>query len=60
MDDLLAAGWPGEKVLPFAGRNRVHVALTTLRGMGLRDVLLSDGDGYHLDPSVPLSLRNGS
>ena len=60
VDDLLAAGWPGEKVLPFAGRNRVHVALTTLRGMGLRDVLLSDGDGYHLDPSVPLSLRNGS
>lgn len=54
VDELLAAGWPGEKVLPFAGRNRVHVALTTLRGLGLRGVLQSHEGGYVLDAGVPI------
>ena len=33
-------------------RNRLHVAIRTLRVMGLERVLLSDEDGYHLDPKV--------
>ncbi len=57
LDDLLAAGWPGEIVLPEAGRNRVHVALTTLRKLGLRDVIIREDDGYMLDPSVELEIR---
>ena len=58
VDDLLAAGWPGEQVLPLAGRNRVHVALTTLRGLGLRGLLLSVEGGWALDPEVPV-VRHG-
>jgi len=54
VDELLAAGWPGEQVLPFAGRNRVHVALTTLRGLGLRALIESIDGGYRLDPTVPV------
>lgn len=54
LDALLAAGWPGERVVPSAGANRVYVALTTLRKLGLRGVLLSQDDGYLLDPALPI------
>jgi predicted ATPase len=48
---LLAAAWPGERVLESAGAHRVRVALSTLRKMGLRDHLMSSADGYWLDPA---------
>jgi predicted ATPase/Tfp pilus assembly protein PilF len=54
LDDLLAAGWPGQKVVPTAAANRVYVALTTLRKLGLRKYLLSQDDGYLLDPALPV------
>ena len=54
---LLAAGWPGEKVRAEAGANRVKVALSTLRKLGLRDVILHRGDGHVIDPNVPLVVR---
>jgi predicted ATPase len=54
---LLAAGWPGEKVRAEAGANRVKVALSTLRKLGLRDVILHRGDGHVIDPNLPLVLR---
>ncbi|MEO8699584.1 MAG: hypothetical protein ABI867_06045 [Kofleriaceae bacterium] len=46
--DLIAAGWPGEAIHPTAAANRLHVALTTLRNLGLRDVLVRQGDAYRL------------
>lgn len=54
LESLLAAGWPGERVVPTAGANRVYVALTTLRKLGLRGYLLSQDDGYLLDPALPV------
>ena len=54
LEALLAAGWPGERVVPSAGANRVYVALTTLRKLGLRGHLLSQDDGYLLDPALPV------
>lgn len=56
-DALLAAGWPGERVLPDAGATRVRVAVATLRSLGLDAVLLTRDDGYLLDPAQPLALR---
>lgn len=56
LTDLLAAGWPGEQVLERAGANRVYVALTTLRKMGLRDLLMRNDEGYLIDPKVPIQL----
>lgn len=50
--DLVAAGWPGEKVLPRAGASRVYVSITSLRNMGLRDALERTGEGYRLDARV--------
>jgi hypothetical protein len=46
--DLLDAGWPGEKVHPDAGANRVYAALKRLRNMGLRNVIERSDDGYRI------------
>ncbi len=51
---LVQAGWPGERVLPEAGTERVYTAVATLRRLGLRKLLLQRDDGYLLDPEVPL------
>jgi hypothetical protein len=51
-DELLAAGWPGERVLAAAGAHRVRVALSTLRKLGLRELLQTTDDGYCFDPRV--------
>src|SRR5262249_9035423 len=54
---LLEAAWPGEQMDIESGRNRVRVAIATLRDLGLRDVLVSRDGGYLLDPDVPLSVE---
>jgi hypothetical protein len=46
--------WRGDRALHEPARHRVYVALSTLRDLGLRDVLLHDLDGYLLDPAVEL------
>jgi hypothetical protein len=53
LDEVFAAGWPGQRVHPEACASRVYVALSMLRRMGLRGVLIRRDDGYLLDPSVP-------
>lgn len=58
--DLLASAWPEEKLLPRAGANRVYVAVTTLRKMGLRDLLVRSDSGYLLDPEVQLRITDDS
>jgi hypothetical protein len=52
LDDLLAIGWPGERIMPCAAANRVYVAVTTLRNMGLRGRLILQRHGYLLDPAL--------
>ncbi len=59
LDDLLGAGWPGEEVIAEAGRIRVHVALTTLRKLGLRAVIVRRDEGYLLDSTVPIAVVDG-
>lgn len=54
-DALVEAGWPGERILPAARTNRLKVALSTLRGLGLGSQLVHRPDGYLLDPSVPVT-----
>ncbi len=50
---LLSLGWPGEKVLPQAAQNRVRVALSTLRTLGLRTALVAERGGHRLDERLP-------
>jgi predicted ATPase len=55
VEALVAAGWPGERMLPTAGATRVYTAIASLRRLGLRDVLVRDDDGYMLRTDVPIS-----
>ena len=55
-DDLVAVGWPGEKLGADAANNRLSVALSELRRAGLRDVLLHVEGGHVLDTRVPVVL----
>jgi predicted ATPase len=52
VDELVAAGWPGERVRSDAGARRVYTALSTLRREGLRDVIVKRDQGYCFDPDV--------
>jgi predicted ATPase len=52
--ELQEAGWPGERILPQAASNRIYVAMNQLRKMGLKDALKKSGEGYYLDPALPV------
>lgn len=54
LHQVVAAGWPEERILPQAATNRVYVAMATLRKLGLSSVLLTTDRGYLFDPAVPL------
>ncbi len=49
---LREAAWPGERMLPEAARARVYVAISSLRKLGLRDVIVKRDDGYLVSPEV--------
>jgi predicted ATPase len=52
--ELQAAGWPGERILPRAASNRIYVTLNQLRALGLKPWLKRGGEGYFLDPALPV------
>src|SRR5262249_44702052 len=54
---LVEVGWPNQKMHLESGLNRVRVAMSTLRKMGLRTLLLNRDDGYLLDPREPIELE---
>lgn len=54
IDDLVARGWPDERVLRSAGVCRVYVAVAALRKLGMRRILQRAPGGYLLDPDVPI------
>jgi hypothetical protein len=39
-----------------SAKNRLHVTVSQLRGLGLRDQILTNEDGYLLDPGIDLTL----
>jgi hypothetical protein len=49
--ELAEAGWPGESFVGDAGVNRAYVALSALRKLGLRDVLVRREGRVLLDPA---------
>jgi DNA-binding winged helix-turn-helix (wHTH) protein len=51
-EELIEQVWPGERMTHESAKNRLHVAVTTLRKLGLRDVLQSEGRGYLLAPAL--------
>ena len=58
-DALLSLAWPGEKMTADAAANRMKVALSTLRKLGLRALIQRTEAGYLLDPLLPLVIDAG-
>ncbi len=56
VEEMFAIGWPGQKAQPRSAASRVYVAMSTLRGLGLRDILVRHHDGYLLEPTVPITI----
>jgi hypothetical protein len=55
--DLIAAGWPGERIVRHAARIRLRVAIATLRSMGLAQQIITTRTGYAL--SCAISIERG-
>jgi hypothetical protein len=55
---LVSSGWPGERLIPSAVRNRLKVLIGKMRALGLGSILLTRGDGYYLDPRVPIRIAD--
>ena len=53
VDTLFDAVWQGERALPAARKNRIYVAIATLRKAGL-EALVTRGDGYLIRSDVAL------
>lgn len=57
LDEIIQAGWPGERLGLSSAANRVRVALATLRKLGLKDAIKTVQGGYTLDATLAVSLR---
>ncbi len=58
LEDIVNAGWPGEKLISDSGANRVYVAVATLRKLGLRDAIERREGGYRLATRESLTLSD--
>ncbi len=56
VDDLFSAGWPDQQAVPAARKNRVYVALSTLRKAGLADLVERTKEGWRLDPQATIDV----
>ncbi len=54
LEQVIAAGWPGEKIGADAALNRAYVAIATLRKRGLSDAIVSVGGGYAISMAIPI------
>lgn len=57
LDEVIRAGWPGERIGDEAAANRVRVALATLRKLGLRQAIVTARGGYLLDPAIVVDIE---
>jgi hypothetical protein len=57
-DDLVRIGWPDERIVPAAAKNRLHVSITRLRKLGLEDAIVREADGYLFDPGIDVSVSD--
>lgn len=58
IDELVEAGWPGERLRADAALARVYTAVRTLRKLGLEGVLRTAGEGYLFDPDIEVRIGN--
>jgi hypothetical protein len=56
--ELVEAGWPGESLIPDAAANRVYVALSNLRKLGLAELIERCDGGWRLLPSTAIRVAD--
>jgi hypothetical protein len=56
VEELFRAGWPEDRAFTKSAAGRVYVALTALRNLGLRALIVREESGYCLDPETRLQL----
>jgi hypothetical protein len=49
---LFDAGWPGQRIHGDSAAHRVHVAMATLRKLGLGSRVVTKSEGYALEPEL--------
>ena len=59
LDELQKAGWAGERMSARSATKRIQTAISTLRKLGLGNLLEHDGSGYLLNPAVRLKAAPG-
>lgn len=52
---LIEAGWPGDRSKPRALENRLWVALSTLRKLGLNETILRNESGYFIPTALAIT-----
>jgi len=56
--ELYDAGWPGASLADGSGINRVYVAVSTLRQLGLSEHLIRGRDGYLLNQALDIVVES--
>jgi hypothetical protein len=56
LEELVRVRWPQERLLEQAAHNRLYVAISTLRNLGIRELLLSREDRWLLHSDTPIYL----
>lgn len=56
--DLVAAGWPNERMGAESARRRLQVMMSRMRELGLKSVLQTTDEGYRIDPDCVITLRD--
>jgi len=57
VDQLVAAGWGDERILPAAAASRVRMTVSRLRTLGLGEAIVHEGGVYALGPDVVVEQR---
>ena len=56
VEEMVAIGWPMERIREDAARARVYVAISSLRKLGLRAVIEKNASGYRLSDDLDVAL----
>jgi predicted ATPase len=59
VSEMIEAGWPGDKANASSALNRLYVALSALRKLGLKDYLVQQNGGYALSVGVLVIREDG-
>lgn len=58
--ELFAVGWPDQRIQTASAKNRLKVAISTLRKMGFGQNLVGDRSGYRVSPMLRVRLESSS